>query len=285
MKNVELYQLLKRVNSLQNDFIYIDGRTPFYQSALFREHGIAHAFFTRRGGVSAGPFASLNFAVGVGELKDDEAKVMQNYQLAAEVFGLNKEDICRSYQTHTSVVEIADERDRGRGISLPPYDHGVDGLVTVNKNLLLSVRTADCVPILLCDKDKSVCSAVHAGWRGTVGGIIGNAVEIMKNQGASASNILAAIGPCVGQCCYEVGGEVLDEFRYLSPELERFFTPNGQKYMLDLVGANRFVLQMAGIREENVSSLNLCTKCREEEFFSHRRSGSVRGTMSAFIHM
>lgn len=270
---------------MNNDFVYIDGKVPCYQSLLLRQYGVKHGFFTRKGGVSGGPFESLNFAVGVGELRDDEEKVMQNYQLAAEFFGLNKTDICRTYQTHTSVVEIACERDRGRGISLPPYDHGVDGLMTVEKNLLLSVRTADCVPILLCNKQKTVCSAVHAGWRGTVGGIIKNAVDKMIKAGVASSDILAAIGPCVGSCCYEVGDDVRQEFIAVFPESGSFFTKQNDKYMLDLVGVNRYVLVQSGINPENISSADLCTKCREDEFFSHRRSGSVRGTMSAFIHI
>ena len=93
---------------MKNDFVYIDGKTPCYKSRLFIENQISHGFFTRKGGVSDGPFESLNFAIGVGELKDDEANVFQNYQIAAEHFGLNKEDVCRTYQTHTSVVEWAD---------------------------------------------------------------------------------------------------------------------------------------------------------------------------------
>lgn len=270
---------------LKNDFVYIDGKTPCYQSRLFQKYGVSHAFFTRKGGASDGAFSSLNFAVGVGEIRDDEAKVMQNYQIAAEFFGLNKEDICRTYQTHTSVVEIAGEEDRGRGISVSPYDHGVDGLTTEKKKLLLSVRTADCVPVLLCDKEKKVCSAVHAGWRGTVGGIIENAVSKMVDAGASRSDILAAIGPCVGSCCYEVGEDVRREFLAVLPESDGFFMPKGDKYMLDLVGANELFLAGSGIIPENISSADLCTKCCEDEFFSHRRSGSVRGTMSAFIHI
>ncbi len=270
---------------MKNDFVYIDGKVPCYKSRLFMDNGISHGFFTRKGGVSRGAFESLNFAVGVGEVQDSEANVMQNYQLAAEFFGLNKEDICRTYQTHTSVVEWAEEKDRGRGISIPPYDHGVDGLVTHEKNLLLSVRTADCVPVLLCDKNKRVCSSVHAGWRGTVNGITKSAVEAMVKFGVPTDDILVAIGPCVGDCCYEVGGEVRDEFLALSSECDRFFLPQNGKYMLDLVGVNEFILVMSGINPNNISSANLCTKCNEDKFFSHRRSGSVRGTMSAFIHI
>lgn len=268
---------------MKNDFIYKDGEVPYYQSRLFCDNGIKHAFFTRKGGVSEGSFESLNFAAGAGEITDSEEKVIENYNIAASCFGLTKADICRSYQTHTSVVELATNSDRGRGITLPPYDHGVDGLVTAEKDLLLSVRTADCVPVLLCDKELKVCSAVHAGWRGTVGGITKNAVRLMVEQGAKRENILAAIGPCIGKCCYEVGAELYNEFVSVSPGYSAFFDQSGEKYMLDLNLANETILTEAGIHPQNISVSNLCTKCNEEHFFSHRRSGVVRGTMSAFI--
>ena len=156
---------------MRNDFIFVNGKVPYYQSKLFNEYGIRHAFFTRVGGVSKGCFESLNFAEGIGDIKDNTENVMANYSIAAKVFGLDKGDICRTYQTHTSLVEYADEEKRGVGTIKPKFDYGVDGLVTKEPNLLLSVRTADCVPVLLCDKEKNICSAVHAGWRGTVGGI------------------------------------------------------------------------------------------------------------------
>ena len=154
-----------------NDAVFIDGKTPYYQSRLLNEYGIRHAFFTRVGGVSEGVFESLNFAEGIGKSRDSEENVIMNYEIAAKCFGLSSKDVCRTYQTHTSVVVFADESKRGVGIVKPKFDYGVDGLVTREKDLLLSVRTADCVPVLLCDKSKTVCAAVHAGWRGTVGGI------------------------------------------------------------------------------------------------------------------
>jgi len=268
---------------LKNEFIYIDAPVPFYKSRLFSDYNIKHAFFTRKGGVSEGVFDSLNFASGAGDITDSEENVIKNYHIAAEVFGLSGADICRSYQTHTSLVELADEKDRGRGVTRPQYDHGVDGMVTKTPNLLLSVRTADCVPVLLCDKVGKVCAAVHAGWRGTVGGITKNAVELMVAQGVKREDILAAIGPCIGKCCYEVGKELFKEFTAVSESYSCFFEPCGEKYMLDLNLANEFILQEAGLKPENIAVSHLCTKCREDEFFSHRRQGKNRGTLGAFI--
>lgn len=270
---------------MNNDFVYVDGEVPFFQSRLFLEYGVKHAFFTKKGGVSGGVFQSLNFAEGIGELKDSWENVKENHYVAAKVFGLDGGDICRSVQIHTNVVETAEESDRGKGIILPQYDHGVDGMVTFCRNLLLSVRSADCVPVLLCHKGMEACAAVHAGWRGTVGGIAKNAVEIMEKKGINPRDIIAAIGPCIGKCCYEVGQEVFGKFVEACPEYSRFFTAKEEKYMLDLTFANRFILESAGIPAENISSADLCTCCDDVRFFSHRRQGTARGTMSAMIHI
>lgn len=268
---------------MQNDFVYIEGKIPYYQSRLFAENGVAHAFFTKKGGISGGVFESLNFAEGSGGLKDSRENVVKNHAIAASVFGLSERDICRSFQTHTSVVEIVTAADRGRGLTAEPFDHGVDGLVTNDKELLLSVRTADCVPVLLADIESGAVGAVHAGWRGTVGGIAAEAVEKMTELGARRDKIIAAIGPCIGKCCYEVGRGLYDEFTAKNGDYSRFFEPKGEKFMLDLVSANRFILESAGIPPENISSADICTRCNGEKFFSHRLSGANRGTMGAMI--
>lgn len=266
-----------------NDFVYIDGRVPYYQSRLFIENNIKHAFFTRKGGVSTGEFGSLNFAEGSGNIKDSQNNVFENHRIAAGVFGLDAFDICRSVQTHTSNVRLVGVDDKGRGLTRPQLEQGVDGLVTCEKNILLSIRTADCVPVLLCDPVAGVCAAVHAGWRGTVGGITKNALTIMRDNGARDENIFAAIGPCIGKCCYEVGKELFDAFVTASPNYSAFFTPNGDKFMLDLNLANKTMLMEFGVRQENISVAKLCTKCDADNFFSHRRQGVVRGTLSAMI--
>lgn len=268
---------------MTGDFVLNEKNVPFFESRLLKRFGIRHAFFTRNGGVSRGVFESLNFAVGAGDIRDEESSVLKNHAIAASVFGLSASHICRSYQTHTSNVLAVGEEHRGIGVSKPHFDTGVDGLLTEAKDLLLSIRTADCVPVILCNKQKSVCAAVHAGWRGTLGGIAPNAVDMMKQRGAKSSDILAAIGPCIGQCCYEVGQDVFDLFFQKNNEFARFFQQKNNKYMLDLTGLNRFCLLQAGLPEQNISSCDICTKENGHLFFSHRRDGVNRGTMSCFV--
>ncbi len=271
---------------MNNDFVLISGDVPYYQSRLFNKYGVKHAFFTRVGGVSDGRFSSLNFAVGSGDIKDSEQNVFENHRIAANLFGLEASDICRSYQTHTANIVLVGDSDRGRGLTTEGFKEGVDGLVTAERDLLLSIRTADCVPVLLCDIEKRVCAAVHAGWRGTVGCITENAIDLMISQGAKVENIIAAIGPCIGKECYEVSADVFEEFVAASDDYSSFFEPKANgKFMLDLTKANEQILISAGIKFENISCANLCTKCNEKEFFSHRRDGVVRGTMSAMISL
>lgn len=255
----------------------------FYTCDLLTDAGAKHLFSTRHGGVSKDCFADWNFAAGVGEKTDSEENVLANYERAAALFGLHASDVCRSYQTHTDFVLTVGENERGVGTVKPKFPFGVDGLVTGTKNLLLSVRSADCVPVLLYDPCRKVCGAVHAGWRGTGAGIVYNAVREMRKQGTEPENVLAAIGPCIGVCCYEVGRDVYDAFLASDEVLRGCFTPSGSSFMLDLNRANRVWLEKAGIPACHISALNLCTRCHPDDFFSHRLMGANRGTMSAFI--
>ena len=256
----------------------------YYTSPLFNKYFVPHAFFTRRGGVSRPPFDTLNFAVGLGEEKDSTENVLANHRVAAAVFGLDESYVCRTYQTHSTTVETVNERHRGTGTVKPPFAYDVDGLVTAEEDILLSVRSADCVPILLYDTENDICGAVHSGWRGTLGGISAIAINKMCALGARKENIIAAIGPCAGKCCYEVGAELYGYFTEKDLHTELFFTPaeNG-KYMLDLTGVNEYLLIKAGVKEENVSACRICTCCNTDMFFSHRVHGQARGTMASFI--
>lgn len=258
-------------------------RIIYYTSPLLDACGVPHMFSTRHGGISGGVFSSLNFAAGAGEVRDTPENIIKNHSLAAGVFGLTERDICRSYQTHSANVEIVGSAHKGTGISKEPFLQGVDGLVTKEENIILSVRTADCVPVLLYDKKNRVCAAVHAGWRGTLAGIAENAIEKMRSLEAHTDYIAAAIGPCAGACCYEVGGELRESFVNTDKAFGRCFEERGSSIYMDLTAANLLLLMKSGIKWENISAANLCTCCNGGDFFSHRRDGSNRGTMSALI--
>lgn len=264
---IHKYKLITKENGLK-----------YYTSPLFEKHGIPHCFTTRHGGVSTGCFDNLNFAQGSGAVRDTWENVFKNYEIIASLFGLGSADVCRTNQTHSDVVAIAEADDRGRGMIKEPYAKGVDGLATAEQGLLLSVRSADCVPVLFYDIKNNITAAVHSGWRGTRSGIISKAADKMKSLGADMENVYAAVGPFIKKCCYEVGVEFLDVFN----EYPRAFDKNDDRLMFDMTVVIEAQLASAGIPVSNISVSDTCNCC-DDDFFSHRRSGPERGTMSAFI--
>ena len=183
----------------------------------------------------------------------------------------------------SACVETVSERDLEKAFSC-------DGFVTDRPGLLLTVKTADCIPILLCDPKHAVIAAVHAGWRGTVAGIALSAVGAMRALGADPAELIAAIGPCIHRSCYEVD-EPFREAVAAAPAgagLLGFLTPIPEKtgrYLADLVAMNRRLLTEAGVPEENIFATGFCTACAPELFFSHRASGGRRGLMMAGIRL
>lgn len=154
-----------------------------------------------------------------------------------------------------------------------------DALVSAEPGNWIGIRTADCVPILLADQEKKIVAAVHAGWRGTVSNIVEKTLEAMnKEHGSEPSDVLAAIGPCIANCCYEVGKEVGEQFDHILPNKSRENT-------VDLVLANRRQLLDAGVIPANIDESNLCTKCLPEEFYSFRREAAHAGRMVSAIRI
>jgi polyphenol oxidase len=155
-----------------------------------------------------------------------------------------------------------------------------DALVTDDLNRRIGVRTADCVPILLLDTRKRAVAAVHAGWRGTVGAIVTRAIEKMRvDFGSEPDDIRAAIGPCIRECCYEVGPEVASQFSSIFPE----WPPLTGKQHVDLVEANCRHLAAAGVPTAQIFDSGLCTACLLEHFFSYRREPHNPGRMLSVI--
>ena len=270
----------------------------FYTSPIFEKHGIVHGFFTRHGGVSEGCFDSLNVSTARKDRNgecDKAQNVFENYRLALSCLGTTPERTVGAKQVHENVVLRVESENAGRGInpSLPELC-GCDGLFldgTASEIDALCVKTADCVPILLSSKDGKEVSAVHAGWRGTVADIVTKSAEKFT---CPKEDILCAIGPCIGVCCYEVGEEVYEA-------VKRLFAFKGVENLVDSVfrnactcsasskkkanlsEINKQLLLNFGLPEENIDVAGICTACHENEFFSHRASGGFSGTFPSII--
>lgn len=243
---------------------------------------VEHGFMTRIGGISEGPYASLNLGFRRG---DGDEKVTENFRLAAACFNTDISHMVTGHQTHTAVVRKVSADDAGKGVTVKRDYTDVDGLITNVPGLLLGTSHADCTPVFLLDPVHLAVGMVHSGWRGTVKRIGRNAVRMMTEEfGSDPEDILAFVGPCICKSCYEVGSEVAEEFAELSSYEPDILTqkPDG-KYLLDLKAANALILKLSGLRDENITVSEHCTYEEEELFFSHRRMGAVRGQNMAFI--
>ena len=238
-----------------------------------------HCFTTRYGGVSGGYLSSLNLGIHRG---DKPENVVKNYEILAEALGFDVRDLVFTRQTHTDVVRLVDDANRGEGL-FREVEPECDALVTNAPGVALAAFTADCVPILLHDPLTGAVGAVHAGWRGTAADIAGKAVRAMTEHfGSRPGDIRAAIGPSIGRCCFETHADVPDAVRaVLGAEADNFIVPTGEKYRVDLKGVNAALLRRAGVTRIEISSA--CTACEPERFWSHRRVGNDRGSLAAII--
>ena len=241
-----------------------------------------HAFTTRLGGVSSGIFSSLNLGINTG---DSPEHIAENYRRITRVLGTTPEHLALSRQVHGDAVRVMEAEDKLKDLFQPiPYE--ADGLVTGEAGLALAIFTADCVPILLWDAETGSVGAVHAGWRSTVMDIAGKAVSKLSHTlGAKPKHIRAAIGPCIGLCCFETGPEVPQAVT----ECLGFDTANcitdgeNGKNMVDLKEVNRRLLVQSGLLPEHISTAEHCTMCMPETFWSHRATKGKRGSQAAMI--
>lgn len=224
---------------------------------------VRHAFFTRQGGVSDGPYASLNGGIGSDDAPE---KVAENRARMAVALGVAPDRLLSLYQVHSPDVVVAekpwgrDERPRA------------DALVTRTPGLALGISTADCGPLLFADADAGVIGAAHAGWRGAFLGVVEGTIAAMERLGADRANIVAALGPTIRQPNYEVGPEFVERFLAADPDNAQFFSPADRAghAMFDLGGYIADRVRRAGI--EKFEDLGLCTYAEPERFFSYRRT-------------
>ncbi len=252
---------------------------PLYVSDLIPYR---HGFTSRRGGVSVGGFSSMN----IGEKRGDNPEhVRENYQRVADALEFDLEKLVYTRQVHGTEVTIVTSKDSRELFS--PMDFERDGLATKEKGLPIHCMVADCVPVLLCDDVNGVVSAVHCGWRSSVGDILAVALEQMVKLGAEPKNIKSAIGVAIGKCCFEVDNDVVDAMKkWLGEDAMQFVKEKHDKkgkFLVDLRSANKFRLVSLGVLSENIDICEECTMCRPDKFWSHRASADERGNMAAFI--
>lgn len=254
----------------------------FYVSPLLREIGVPHAFSTRLGGKSAAPFDSLNLGNPSGDIRDDREKILDNYRLLEQAAGFDGRERCWLHQIHSDVCA------RVSRAKLHDNNAQGDALTTSDAAFALSIRVADCCPVLLASDDGKRVAAIHSGWRGTVSNVTGAALaDLLKSEDdekpLEAKNIVAAVGPCIGFDAFEIGAEVVTEF-------ERVFGADAPvrrkldgKGHADIRAAIQIALLRAGIPEKNIDTTDRCTHRDADEFYSHRRDKGVTGRMAALI--
>lgn len=257
------------------------------------EAGILHGFATRLGGSSTAYFhrdprhIDENMEVDEnmeGELNlgftssDTRGNVQGNRQhLLANVFGENR-PLVTLHQVHSGVVHRVGHANASEEVVL----HG-DGLMTDEPGIVLGIQTADCVPVLVADRQRSVVAAFHAGWRGTLQRIVEAGISRMQEEfGSAPANLRAAIGPSIQQCCYNVGDEVRQQFYKEFSYADALFSRN-LKTHLDLAEANKRQLLAAGLSETTIEVIPLCTSCRTDLFFSYRAERGFTGRMLSVI--
>ncbi len=245
---------------------------PFLKSERLESAGFpVHGFTQKSHGVSQGAFESLNLAYNVG---DEDDRVARNLSLLQRELGVQA-PLARVDQVHGNKVVSASGIESNDWTVRPVRQ--ADGIVTAEDSVI-AVQTADCAAVLLADPETRVVAAIHAGWRGTAAGVIRNGVRRMDELGASSGRLIAVIGPCICEKCYEVGEEVAVRL----PESADPIRKKPGKFLLDLANAIEVSLLIAGVATARVDRIPACTVC-DETLFSYRRSGGTCGRMLGFI--
>jgi YfiH family protein len=251
----------------------------YYASPLLERLGVPHAFSTRTGGVSPPPFDSLNLGIaGDAALRDSSENLEENYRRLRAAVGCA--DLGRCWVTQVHGADVC---------AIHPgsaFENGAraDALVSDDPTRVLSVKYADCVPLLLASANGRAVAAIHAGWRGLVAGVIRAAVQqLEKTSAAPASSFVAAIGPCIGFDAFEVGPEVLAAFEARLGPAAPIRAKHSGKGHVDLRQAAFIELRSAGLSLDPIDTTDRCTFSHPQEFFSHRRDGNATGRMAAII--
>ncbi|MEC9487982.1 MAG: peptidoglycan editing factor PgeF [Halanaerobium sp.] len=245
---------------------------------------LEHCFTTREGGISIGAYTSLNLGL---HTDDNPENVRENRARLAGAFSFMPDAFVCAEQIHGNKVAVVTGKDRGRG-AMQNEDalQETDGMVTDNASLPLLSFYADCVPVMVIDRNKRAIGIGHAGWKGTLERIGAELVaQFRRAFNSNPEELEAWIGPAIGACCYEVDDRVSKPFQKEFPFFASIYQPTeGERGYLDLKETNRRILLKAGLRETRVTVSKLCTSCQQELFFSYRRDGRC-GRMGALLNI
>ena len=234
----------------------------FFSNQLKNISNLKHCFFSRKNGVSKGIYNSLNCGLGS---KDDKKNVIQNINIVCKKLNCEKKPIITLNQIHSNKVVCFNNREKVKDKMIG------DAIVTKLKNIGIGVLTADCVPILFCAPQKKIIGCVHAGWKGTLNGIIENTMDKFLELKCNAKDLVAAIGPCINHQRYEVGYDFYKKFVAQSKNNKQFFIiSNDKKYLFNIRSYINAKLIRLGIK--NIDHIKMDTFLDKENFFSYRRS-------------
>lgn len=254
----------------------------YYTIPLLNCDKVKTAFTTRHGGVSTGHLATMNMSYTRG---DKEENVHENYIRLAEALNVDKDKFAFSYQVHQNDVHEVDENNFGISYEKTKELVQADALVTDKKGVTLVKHSADCTIIYLYDPVHEAIGLAHSGWRSTVLNVTGKTVEKMeKLYDTKPKDLLCAISPTIMECCFEVGEEVVNMFNNVFEEDDEVVSFDYEKPHINLVNACKAQLLKAGVESKNIAYADICSCCRSEEFFSHRKTkgdcGLSIGTIS-----
>jgi YfiH family protein len=264
------------------------GTNLYFQFDHFSQYqAMAHAVFSRQGGLSAAPYLSLNTGLSVG---DDRETVFANRRLLSEALKCADWPLATSWIVHgDEVIEVGAEwKSDHDQLHDPGYRRRADALMTEEPGIFLLISFADCLPVMYFDPVHRVAAMAHAGWRGTSLGIAGKTVRALAERfGSRPADLLVGLAPCIGPCCYEVGPDVLEAFEHSHLTRTLVTQPsvrgNVDHWMLDLKETNRLQLLDAGVAPDHIEMMPFCTGCRTDLFFSHRCEQGKTGRFAVLV--
>lgn len=264
--------MFRLVNKNGVDFYIID---EFEKTGVVR-----HCFSTKNGGVSSGIYKSMNLRMHSEDLREN---IEENFRRLFDAADMDLSKSVFSDQIHEDRIYDVTAKDAGKGLIYPSDITGTDGLITAESGIPLVTFYADCVPLFFLDPIKRIAAVSHSGWKGTVKRIGAKTIaKMIDKYGCKAENIIAAIGPSIQVCHFEVGDEVADVFR---DEFGADVLEKHDKYHVNMQKAIKMQFSECGISDKNIIDSGICTYCNSDILFSHRKTNGRRGNMAAVIQL